>query len=283
MTIDEVKQRWVSHSTGKSDLQRQIWDRVAEDYYARELPDFTSDPFLRIMEKQFSPDQTMRSLDIGCGAGRYTLAMAARVETSVGVDLSPKMIRLAQQRATESQVKNVSFQCLDWAEADIDALEYRGAFDIVFAHMTPAIMDYATFEKMSACSRRYCIFEKHTRRTDLVLHEALSSIGMESSAGFNESLIYAFAALWQLGYSPRIEYRDTVHRSQKSSEDMFAWCVNRARLQRDISGAEEAQIRSVVDRHTAAGQVEEVVSSTIVSIFWDVQNHFIGNSMMPNE
>lgn len=282
MTIDEVKRRWISQSAGKSDLQRQIWDRVAEDYYTRELPDFTNDPFLRIVDKEFSPNKTMRSLDIGCGAGRYTLAMAARAGTSVGVDISTKMIQLAQRRARECEVKNACFLCLDWAEADIDALGYRGAFDIVFAHMTPAIMDYATFVKMSACSRRYCIFEKHTRRTDLVLHEALSSIGMESSAGFNESLIYAFAALWQLGYSPGIEYRDTVHRSQKSREDMLAWCVNRARLQRDISSAEEAQIRSVVDRHTAAGQVEEVVSSTIVSIFWDMQDHFAGNSMMPN-
>jgi SAM-dependent methyltransferase len=56
-----------------------------------------------------------RVLDVGCGGGGLTIALAAREPTGsvVGVDLSTDLVELAQGRATEAGVTNVDFLELD--------------------------------------------------------------------------------------------------------------------------------------------------------------------------
>ncbi|HEV3316549.1 MAG TPA: class I SAM-dependent methyltransferase [Candidatus Angelobacter sp.] len=45
----------------------------------------------------FSPDSTAPALDFGCGIGRLTRALAQRFPECWGVDISPTMIRLAEE------------------------------------------------------------------------------------------------------------------------------------------------------------------------------------------
>lgn len=154
MTIlEQLKQTWVSGQTNTPVLQQQIWDRAAERYGGLPIPDFETDAFLRELDRAIFLDKTMRILDIGCGSGVYSMALAPRVAQAVGVDISPNMIACANDRSQTLGLDNTQFQCLDWAGADIDALGFRGGFDVVFAHMTPAVADYNTFEKLCACSR----------------------------------------------------------------------------------------------------------------------------------
>ncbi len=63
-------------------------------------------------------------LDLGCGTGSITVAMAERMAPGarvVGVDLSPKMIEIARARAPEH----------DWVVGDICAPPVEGRFDLV--------------------------------------------------------------------------------------------------------------------------------------------------------
>lgn len=271
MTLEELRACWRGTDQNSGSLQRQIWDRVAEDYYRPEVPDFNTDPFLRQVETFVPLDRPVCSLDIGCGAGRYTLALARRGGRSVGVDVSPRMIALAERSAQEHGLPNAVFQCVNWAAADIDAMGLRGAFDLVFAHMTPAIADYRTFEKMVACSRKYCMMEKPSRRTDKVQDAAFAAAGVEpEKKRFDQDILYAFSYLWLRGYSPKLQYRQEVWRNKRTPEDMAAWCIDRAKLRRRLDPADEEAIRGVVAAHTEAGMVEEVVTSTIVTMYWEV-------------
>ena len=271
MDLSELEKFWTSPGTDKGDVQRQIWDRAAEDYYKKPLPDFETDPFLRQLVKQFPLDTAMRCLDIGCGAGRYTMALAPRVKEAVGVDISPRMIRFAEKVAREHGLDNTHFQCLDWAEADIDKLGLRNSFDLVFAHMTPAVSDFTTFDKLNACSRRWCIVEKPSRRRDLVLDAALNTIGFRAEDTHSDSGVpYAFAYLWSKGYTPSLDYRREEWRVQRTEEDMVSWCVDRARLCRDITASEESAIRDLVSSFSDEGKTEEIVTTTIVTIFWEI-------------
>jgi len=68
--------------------------------------------------------QTRSLLDLGCGTGSITLAMADRMAPGAriaGVDLSPKMIAIARARAPG----------LEWAVGDICAPPIDGKFDLV--------------------------------------------------------------------------------------------------------------------------------------------------------
>jgi len=60
-----------------------------------------------------------RSLDLGCGTGRLTLWLAARVKHAVGLDRDARALDQARRLAEEGRLANVEFH-----EADVDREEY---------------------------------------------------------------------------------------------------------------------------------------------------------------
>ena len=70
-------------------------------------------------------------LDIGCGPGTITVDIAARVDPGrvTGIDVSEDVLDAARAEAQVRGLSNVSF-----ATADVHALEFPAAFDVVHAH-----------------------------------------------------------------------------------------------------------------------------------------------------
>ncbi len=68
-----------------------------------------------------------RVLDVGCGSGRYGLALAERgASRVVGVDFSPVMIELARSEAEKRGVQDrCQFIPADFAEADLAGIPLR--------------------------------------------------------------------------------------------------------------------------------------------------------------
>jgi release factor glutamine methyltransferase len=77
------------------------------------------------------PDATVRVLDLGCGCGAVTLAIARERPHSrvLGVDVSPAAVELAQRNATRLAIPNASFTVSDWF-----AGVPREAFDVIVAN-----------------------------------------------------------------------------------------------------------------------------------------------------
>lgn len=48
-------------------------------------------------------------IDFGCGPGYYTIELAKKTKGVVAVDLSPEMLKKAQNKATKAGVKNIQF------------------------------------------------------------------------------------------------------------------------------------------------------------------------------
>src|SRR5439155_26315198 len=97
------------------------WER-----YARERPEFavltdgtTGSAFFasgeRAVEERLHVVRALgytvgpRALDLGCGMGRLSLALALHFQEVIGVDHSRTMIGLARTRAIEAQVSNARF------------------------------------------------------------------------------------------------------------------------------------------------------------------------------
>lgn len=92
----------------------------------------------------------MTLLDVGCGPGTITAALAGVVSTAIGVDIEPHAIAMAKQLATRSGSTNLFF-----VEADMTALPFEdGALDAVFFHAVLYHQSQAKLTKTLAEARR---------------------------------------------------------------------------------------------------------------------------------
>ncbi|HVY83112.1 MAG TPA: class I SAM-dependent methyltransferase [Steroidobacteraceae bacterium] len=95
-------------------------------------------PFATLLIEKGLSDSTRRVLDVGCGWGATTFAAARRIGpggSCVGVDVSTPLLELAQARAREEHVTNVSFVRADaqthaFEPNDFDAVISR--FGVMF-------------------------------------------------------------------------------------------------------------------------------------------------------
>jgi ubiquinone/menaquinone biosynthesis C-methylase UbiE len=82
---------------------------------------------------EFAKPQTADlALDVACGPGAYTLALAPRVQYARGIDITEEMIRQARAFQAEKQVANAAFDC-----GEAESLPYADAtFDLVTCQMS---------------------------------------------------------------------------------------------------------------------------------------------------
>ena len=85
--------------------------------------------FLDLLARE--PLDRSRILDVGCGAGRLSLALAPAAKWVVGLDREAPLIQEARQRAAAAHLANVEFH-----EADVEADSYEGwRPDLITAHL----------------------------------------------------------------------------------------------------------------------------------------------------
>jgi SAM-dependent methyltransferase len=76
-------------------------------------------------------------LDLGCGTGNHDFHFVRQGYDVTGVDLSPKMVSVANQKKVENGLENVSFQ-----EGNILSLQLNREFDVVVSLFH--VMNYLT-------------------------------------------------------------------------------------------------------------------------------------------
>ena len=268
MELERLKKEWTAPF--RADVHREMWDRAAEEYAKKPLPDPEKDPFLLRMQEMglLQPDRTI--LDLGCGGGGYALALSPFVKQVTGCDLSPKMTEAARRRQAEEKVSNAEFFCLDWHEGDSVPAGWERGFDTVFAHMTPAVSDYLTLDKMTRCAREACLLQKNTRRTDEFLTEVLAQIGIDEPFRDHDGVSEVLTYLWESGYEPNLTYEKTVWQARRTPEAAVGWYLDRAKLHRALTPEEEEKIRVYVQAHVQDGIVTDRTHTTIVTIDWRI-------------
>lgn len=87
----------------------RFWDRIADRYSRKPIADEeTYKKKLQITRDYFHSD--MEILEFGCGTGSTAIAHAPFVKHIHAIDISSKMIEIAQGKADAGNVKNVTFE-----------------------------------------------------------------------------------------------------------------------------------------------------------------------------
>ncbi|MGX8010414.1 class I SAM-dependent methyltransferase [Mesorhizobium sp. ORM8.1] len=137
--------------------QAALWNDASGKTWVEMQPilDKILAPFERLVVDAGYPGEGGNVLDIGCGAGATTLAMARRVGNDgncVGLDISQPLVALATERTRVEEVANASFEAGD---AQVYAFE-SGHFDAVVSRFGVMFFDdpVAAFTNIRKAARR---------------------------------------------------------------------------------------------------------------------------------
>ncbi len=87
----------------------RFWDKIAERYSKRPIADEAAyQQKLQVTREYFQPD--MEVLEFGCGTGSTAITHAPYVKHIHAIDISSKMIEIAQGKADAEKVTNVTFE-----------------------------------------------------------------------------------------------------------------------------------------------------------------------------
>jgi ubiquinone/menaquinone biosynthesis C-methylase UbiE len=117
--------------------------------YDIETADYTDDlaAYLDLTGRSGGP-----VLDVGCGTGRVTFALAGHGLAVTGIDVSEAMLARARQRAE----KNPASSNIQWLQADVTTLDLGEQFQLAifayngFMHLTEQSQQAAALERMAA-------------------------------------------------------------------------------------------------------------------------------------
>lgn len=96
-----------------------------------------------MFRRMISLKRSMRVLELGCGAGRWAFRIAPFVRHMTAVDLSPEMIRIAQERQTAQGLRNINFAVAAAEEYFSDA-----KFDVIYLSSVDQYLEDNAFFNM---------------------------------------------------------------------------------------------------------------------------------------
>jgi ubiquinone/menaquinone biosynthesis C-methylase UbiE len=115
----------MTEGTARSARVAAVFDRVAHVYDRVGIPWFT--PIAQELVRLAAPAPGERALDVGCGRGAATVALAEAVGSDghvTGIDLSPRMIEACGADIAGLGLPNVELQVMDAASPSLPATAY---------------------------------------------------------------------------------------------------------------------------------------------------------------
>lgn len=246
------------------------WDARAEGFHAAgrlklraELPG----KLISYLQSRQFLTSTGSVLDIGCGSGRYALAMARNARHVTAADISGNMLSYLQQDAHSAGLQNIETIKSDWSQSDISALGWEKRFDLVMAVMCPAVKSAPALKKMSRAAKGHCLIGQfitaHDTLTDLIYRQL--NLTVPADPHNDRNAVYAlFNLLWLDGLEPEITYLRENSETSLTLEQALSHCTRRL--------SDETELHRKIE-HILADQLEDGLiktsgSSTLALILW---------------
>jgi len=117
----------MNHST-------KFWDKIAERYAKQPIADEASyQKKLQVTQQYFHPE--MEVLEFGCGTGSTAIIHAPYVKHIRAIDISSKMIEIAQDQADAQNIKNIKFEQLTIDELTVSDCTFDVVLGLSILHL----------------------------------------------------------------------------------------------------------------------------------------------------
>ncbi|NLD56817.1 MAG: methyltransferase domain-containing protein [Methanomicrobiales archaeon] len=291
---DESVQRWAEfwnaavqqRETVTDEIQAARWNEMAEGFgrnmdgerKERRMADLLS----VLREAGFSPEG-VTVLDIGCGPGALSIPLARAGATVTSLDIATGMLDRLRGTAKDEKLDITPIEC-SWWSADIDKLGFRNAFDLVIASSTPAIKDAETFERMMACSKKYCYYNGFiggNPRTAPERKSLAEVLGFEERKGHafgpggrargGLGILFPFMYLYMQGIRPDIRFNRTA-RPEQDWDEAAGKAIERFSRTRELSPEQKETVRNYYKEIAVDGKIRHEPGALSAMMVWSVQN-----------
>lgn len=271
MDINYYEKLWGEVS--KEDLERtkKLWDFRAEEFNRNYQSGFRKEKTLNPIDL-FTGDlnkEESQVLDIGCGPGKYSIGFSKYVKHVIGIDISHKMIDLANDNKKAEKLTNADFMAIPWQEIDLDKMKWKNKFDLVFASMSPGISSMKDLKKMTDASVDMCFISSFVSRSDDIKDQLVGLVGRENKKDSRSTKIYyGFNILWELGYYPELTYHDVEWKRDYDFEEYLQKTI----LELNLSDQEEiGLIKEYLGKNMQDGKIHEHTRAKIAWMYWSVK------------
>ncbi len=269
MNIETIIRQWQpQHKNSKSGVG--WWNNSAERFSEKELPTKENSMAMRIIAEENMLPEGAKVLDVGCGCGRFSFALEAMGAKAAATDFSPKMIEQAEIKRAEHS-SDIQLSVDDWHTLNLADKGWSRHFDLVLAHMTPAIVSGETFMKLSEASKNWVLMVKPSRRTNTVLDKLHALVGAaKDKETLDEAVAYAFNLVWLSGWRPKLAYEDQVWENSLPLDKAIEEYTLRIASSQDLTDENRDAIRKHLESIAVDGIVHETTNVLITAMYWQV-------------
>ena len=123
-----------AHASMATNGDSRFWDRHAEGYAKRPVADEAAYQHkLKVTREYLRPDMSL--LEFGCGTGSTAIVHAPHVKRIHAIDISPKMIEIAQRKADAAEVSNIDFEVSTFGDFTAPSQSYDMVLGLSILHL----------------------------------------------------------------------------------------------------------------------------------------------------
>ncbi|WP_407901220.1 class I SAM-dependent methyltransferase [Providencia rustigianii] len=244
----------------RSRKEPEHWDKKAQQM-AQTCAN-PNDPYLVGFRQLMDFTGAKTLLDVGCGPGSISLALANQFESVIGIDYSQGMLEMAEIRAKEMNITNARFEPLAW-EDNWDSLP---KVDISVASRSTLVDDLKGALLKLNRQTNLRVYTTHTINPTFIDEKVIKAIGRNVVS--LPTYIYAVNILHQMGINARVDFIKSPNKGGFNNFAAFADSVNWSL--KDLTEDEIEKLRHYYNEQTASGRVLPFPSRDWAMVSWDV-------------
>ena len=254
------------------------WDRRAEGYARQsESPESRAwrAEVLRWLRPAGPWRPGFRVLDIGAGPGNFALPLAARVRQVTALEPAPGMAVILRRRQEARGLRNIRVVQRGWGEVRLEREGWAGAFDLVFASMSPGVDGPEALERMLEASRRFCYLSGWSGglwgQWGLARRELWPALFREEAGNYPNDVLYAFGLLYARGLRPELRFRWQESRHDLGREEAEEELGRLFERYTPLTPAVRRRIGEYVRERTRGGRFRQAVRQCQGFLLWEVE------------
>ncbi|RQD74778.1 MAG: class I SAM-dependent methyltransferase [Candidatus Syntrophonatronum acetioxidans] len=225
------------------------------------------DSVIRWLEKQEVNLKGIKILDIGAGPGPFALTFAEKAKEVVALEPAGNMLDYLKEEVKKRGLSNVRVVQDTWEEVDLDQENLRGAFDLVFASMSPGINNWETIDKALQCSKKYCYISQFAgRRQSSAMEELWQEVFQEELPPWPAHVIYILNLFYAKGYNLDFRVWEEKREAKDTVEEALSYFLNELKLFGKEEPYPEEKVRIFLEKRAEKGVFYHQVKSRLGKI-----------------